>query len=207
MINHIYKISYRFFYEAKYCFSNVYIENKYNKKIDIKLNKIERIISGRLMRINHTGEVCAQALYRAQMLVATNFIFKKKCYKICLEEHNHLLWCRQRLFELNTSPSYLNLLWYILSFIIGLTIGIFGDKYNNSFIMESEKKVVEHLIHHLNIIPTEDYISYNILKKMLLEELDHAIQAKNDGAVMLPSLIQCIMNFQSIIMTSLTYYI
>jgi ubiquinone biosynthesis monooxygenase Coq7 len=160
-----------------------------------------------LMRVNHTGEVCAQALYHGQAVVSRRKEVYEKLQQASIEEGDHLTWCKRRLDELNDHPSYLNLLWYTGSFYIGLLAGLIGDKWSLGFIAETEKQVVLHLKKHLYLLPKEDQRSFHILKKMEEDETRHRDEAIALGAKPLPFLIQKIMQFTSKIMVKISYWI
>lgn len=154
------------------------------------LNKKERQLSGGLMRINHVGEVCAQALYTGQAVTARCKDTKQKLKKAAKEEVDHLNWCQHRIHQLNTHVSYLNPIWYISSLLIGLTAGLGGDKVSLGFLAETEHQVERHLHKHLNKLPVQDKKSRAIVEQMRKEELEHALTAEGAGAIPLPLVIQ-----------------
>jgi len=163
-------------------------------------------ISG-LMRVNYTGEVCAQALYQGQALTSRNIETKQKLEQAGLEEIDHLYWCQSRLQDLNSHVSVLNPIWYIMSFILGLTAGICGDRWNLGFLEETEKQVTKHLEDHLEKLPVQDHKTRVILEQMRDEEAIHAEAANHAGAAELPKIIKLLMRGTSKIMTKLAYWI
>ncbi|WP_338515951.1 2-polyprenyl-3-methyl-6-methoxy-1,4-benzoquinone monooxygenase [Candidatus Legionella polyplacis] len=166
---------------------------------------IEYIIS--LLRIDHTGEICAQALYRSQLFFIRRFGIRRKYIKVGMEEINHLFWCEQRLKELGGSVSKLNLFFYICSFIIGLFVSLFGENISLGFISESEKQVVNHLKSHLKKIPVQDRKTRIILEKMISDEYDHYNFAKDYGGIVFPWFLKKVMKYLSQVMIFSSYYI
>lgn len=160
-----------------------------------------------LMRVNHAGEVCAQALYQGQALTAKLPGIRKQMEEAAQEEIDHLAWCEQRLHELNASPSIFNPFWYAASFAIGALAGVAGDKVSLGFVAETEKQVQSHLQKHLDNIPKDDEATRAILKKMQEDEKQHADLALSAGALTLPQPIQWMMGKVSKIMTHSSYYI
>lgn len=160
-----------------------------------------------LMRINHTGEVCAQALYQGQALTAKLPEIRQEMEHAALEEVDHLAWCSQRLTELNSHESYLNPLWYAGSFSMGAVAGFIGDKWSLGFVAETEHQVCKHLQSHLEKLPEQDYRSKAILSQMHTEELKHATTAIDNGAAELPKPIKFSMTAMSTVMTSTVYYV
>jgi len=160
-----------------------------------------------LMRVDHTGEVCAQALYRSQALVAKEQMTKDYLYHSADEEYDHLFWCKQRLNQLDVKTSLLNPLWYIGSYFIGATAGIVSDKLSLGFIVETEKQVMKHLEEHLGELSIADKRSQAILEQMRLDEMNHHYNAKEKGGIDLPLPIKKIMKAQAKIMTTLAYKI
>jgi ubiquinone biosynthesis monooxygenase Coq7 len=139
-----------------------------------------RHIAG-LMRINHTGEVCAQALYQGQALTARSDSVKKNMQQAADEEVDHLVWCEQRLAELDDHVSYLNPVWYALSFSLGALAGAIGDEWSLGFVKETEDQVCRHLDSHLEQIPLEDQASRAVLTQMKEDEAKHAHMALKEG--------------------------
>lgn len=160
-----------------------------------------------LMRINHCGEVCAQALYRSQALTARNQATKDSMQEAAQEEEDHLAWCEDRLEELGHQPSKLNPLFYALSFGMGTVAGIAGDQWNLGFVAETERQVCEHLQQHLAQLPTTDIKTRQILMAMHEDEAQHAIHAKEKGAAELPPLVKGSMQALSKAMTKTTFYL
>ena len=167
----------------------------------------ERQQIGRLMRVNHTGEVCAQALYHAQSISSRNEAIRATMQQAAIEEGDHLAWCKTRLDELGTHTSYLNPLWYAGSFAIGITAGMVGDAWNLGFLAETEKQVVEHLDRHLKKLPPCDEKSYAILQQMQTDEQHHHDEAMLSGAKELPLLIKQLMRITSALMVKTAYWI
>jgi len=171
------------------------------------LDATERKHAAGLMRVNHVGEVCAQALYQSQKLVARNPEIQEMLDHSGQEEMDHLAWCETRLHELGSHTSYLNPLWYAGSFAIGLAAGLAGDKWSLGFVAETEKQVENHLESHLETLPKEDQRSRAIVDQMRLDEIAHGQAAKNAGGVNLPEPIQKIMQAMSKVMTTTAYKI
>lgn len=167
----------------------------------------ERKQAAALMRINHAGEVCAQALYHGQGLVSRRHDVKEKMQQAALEEGDHLAWCQMRLTELGSHTSYLNPLWYAGSFAIGLTAGLIGDRWSLGFLAETETQVVKHLDNHLQNLPENDKRSYKILWQMREDETHHRDDAIECGAVLLPNWVKKIMGLTSKIMVKTAYWI
>nr|B1XT00.1 RecName: Full=3-demethoxyubiquinol 3-hydroxylase; Short=DMQ hydroxylase; AltName: Full=2-nonaprenyl-3-methyl-6-methoxy-1,4-benzoquinol hydroxylase [Polynucleobacter necessarius STIR1] len=167
----------------------------------------ERKHAAGLMRVNHVGEVCAQALYQSQKLVARNSEIQAMLDYSGQEEMDHLAWCENRLQELGSHTSYLNPLWYAGSFAIGLAAGLAGDKWSLGFVAETEKQVESHLESHLKKLPKEDQRSRAIVDQMRIDEIAHGQAAKNAGGVNLPEPIQKIMHAMSKVMTTTAYKI
>lgn len=163
--------------------------------------------SAALMRINHAGEVCAQALYHSQGLLSRAADVREKMQHAAIEEGDHLAWCGMRLIELGSHTSYLNPLWYVGSFAIGLTAGIVGDKWSLGFLAETETQVVEHLKNQLDLLPSEDTKSQLILLQMQQDESQHRDDAVQAGAKNLPNLLKSLMKFTSKIMVKVSYWI
>ena len=171
------------------------------------LNEQEkRHVSG-LMRINHAGEISAQALYKAQAMTAIDDELKDSMKQSANEESSHLKWCERRLDELGGRTSYLSPIWYFGSFGIGVVAGCFGDKLNLGFIAETEHQVVKHLDSHLEQLPKNDERSRAILEQMRKDELHHAKTAETSGAKNLPKEVRFIMTLVSKIMTKTAYYL
>lgn len=161
--------------------------------------------SSALMRVNHAGEVSAQALYHAQALTARSPLVKHAMQQAALEENDHLAWCEQRLHELGGRTSYLNPLWYMGSFAIGICAGLAGDHWNLGFLAETERQVVKHLDDHLERLPAVDIKTQHILTQMRADEAHHATTAWTAGAVELPPLVKKVMGIFSKVMTRTAY--
>ena len=160
-----------------------------------------------LMRINHTGEVCAQALYQGQALTARLPEVGESMNAAAAEEIDHLSWCEERLKELDSRPSLLNSLFYGLSFSIGAAAGIVGDRWSLGFVAETEKQVCAHLQEHLEKLSPEDNKSEAILTQMLEDEAKHADNAEAAGAAQLPSPVKSAMQVMASVMKQTTYRI
>jgi ubiquinone biosynthesis monooxygenase Coq7 len=161
--------------------------------------------SAGLMRINHTGEVCAQALYLGQARVAKTQETREQLLHAAGEEADHLSWCEQRLKELDSKPSVFNPLWYLGSYAIGLSAGLKGDGWNFGFVAETERQVEAHLAEHLESLPAEDLRSRAILKVMKDDEIRHAEHAEQHGARKLPRPIPKLMALSSRMMKTIAY--
>ncbi len=160
-----------------------------------------------LMRVNHSGEVCAQALYHGQAITAKLPSVRLEMQHAAQEEQDHLAWCEYRLQELNSYPSLLNPVWYSLSFAMGAIAGIAGDQYSLGFVAETERQVSEHLLSHLSQLPPQDQRSKAILEQMNIDELHHRDTALQAGGVDLPKSVQILMTVISKTMTKTSYYI
>lgn len=160
-----------------------------------------------LMRVNHAGEVCAQALYQGQGLTARLTEVRLQMEQAAAEEVDHLAWCEKRLEELNSKPSLLNPLWYMGSLCIGALAGLAGDKWSLGFVAETERQVGAHLREHLNKLPAADLKSKAILTQMHEEERHHAEMARAAGAATLPLPVQAMMKAVSKLMTKTSYYL
>lgn len=167
----------------------------------------QRKHSASLMRINHAGEVCAQALYHGQAVASRSHDVQEKMQQAALEEGDHLDWCKKRLDELDSHTSYLNPLWYAGSFCIGMAAGMIGDKWSLGFVVETERQVIKHLSGHMAILPMQDQRSYQILKRMEQDEAHHRDQAQDAGAHELPAYIKSVMALTSKIMVKTAYYL
>lgn len=169
------------------------------------LSDAERSHAAGLMRINHTGEICAQALYQSQALTARDSKVRAAMEQAAEEEVDHLVWCEQRLDELGSHRSILNPLWYAGSFAIGAAAGIAGDRWNLGFLAETERQVVRHLESHLHDLPQGDARSRAIVAQMKVDEGEHATKAVEQGAAELPGPIKGAMKLSSKLMTSTVY--
>jgi ubiquinone biosynthesis monooxygenase Coq7 len=171
------------------------------------LSDADRRRSAAMMRVNHCGEVCAQALYQGQALTARSRGVRSSMDTAAHEEIDHLQWCQQRLDELGSHTSYLNPLWYSGALGLGLLAGLAGDKWSLGFLAETERQVVRHLDGHLDRLPVEDRKSREIVKQMKEDEAKHAKMAEEAGASDLPQPIQGAMAFTAGIMKTLAYRI
>ena len=171
------------------------------------LNEAERTHAAGLMRVNHTGEVCAQALYQSQALTARSEAIRDAMERAAREEEDHLRWCEQRLAELDSRHSRLNPLWYAGSFAIGGLAGLAGDRWNLGFVAETERQVVRHLESHLRELPTQDQRSRAIVEQMKIDEAEHATLAVEAGAAELPTPVKGLMRLTAKFMTTVAYRI
>lgn len=171
------------------------------------LSENEKQLAARLMRINHTGEVCAQALYQGQALTAKTAAVHQSMQRAAQEENDHLEWCETRLKEFNDHKSFLNPFWYAGSFAMGAMAGIAGDKWSLGFVAETERQVVKHLDDHLKRLPINDKKSRAILEQMKIDEKHHATEAIKAGGAPLPEGIKFAMRQTSKLMTSTVYWI
>lgn len=160
-----------------------------------------------LMRINHVGEICAQALYSGQAFTSRNAQVVDALKQAAAEETDHLAWCESRIHELGGRKSLLNPLWYAGSFTIGAVAGAIGDKWNLGFLAETEHQVSTHLSSHLEKLPTEDVKTRAIIQQMHTDETAHAQEAMNLGAAELPASVKAAMKVSSKIMTTTAYYV
>jgi ubiquinone biosynthesis monooxygenase Coq7 len=160
-----------------------------------------------LMRVNHSGEVCAQALYQGQAITARSPVVKEKMQAAADEELDHLAWCNQRLDELSSHTSYLNVVWYGGALSLGIVAGIIGDRWSLGFLAETEEQVVRHLESHLGTLPPEDDKSRVIVAQMREDEAKHRDMAYEAGAADLPNFIKTMMNISSKVMTKIAYFI
>ncbi|MFK7863832.1 MAG: 2-polyprenyl-3-methyl-6-methoxy-1,4-benzoquinone monooxygenase [Pseudohongiellaceae bacterium] len=158
-----------------------------------------------LMRINHTGEVCAQALYQGQAATAKLAEVRQSMEEAADEEVDHLAWCDERLQQLDSRPSLLNPLWYGLSYGLGAAAGLAGDKWSLGFVAETESQVCEHLQQHQQELPEADQKSHAILDQMISDEREHGETAKNAGGAELPLPIKHAMSLLSVVMKKTTY--
>ena len=170
-----------------------------------EMSDSERKHAAGLMRINHTGEVCAQALYQGQALTAKDAKTREAMEQSAAEENDHLAWCEQRVEELGGRLSLLNPLWYAGSFAIGATAGAIGDKWSLGFVAETEKQVENHLQGHLDEVSEDDERTRAILEQMKADEIEHGQKAMHHGGVDLPSPIQKMMQLTSKLMTKSVY--
>ena len=172
---------------------------------EIVLEEDERRHAAGLMRINHVGEVCAQALYCGQAAVARDEATRAHLLEAAQEETDHLAWCNQRLQELDSRPSLLNPLWYAGSYAIGALAGLRGDGWNLGFVVETERQVEAHIDEHLQSLPPADGRSRAILQVMKPDEARHAAKAENAGARILPQPVPLLMATASRLMKTVAY--
>ncbi len=171
------------------------------------LDDAQRRLSGALMRVNHVGEVCAQALYAAQALGTRDPALRRQFQHAAREETDHLAWTQQRLRELNAHTSLLNPLWYAGSFAIGLLAGRAGDAVSLGFVVETERQVEEHLAAHLRRLPAVDSASRVIVQQMKDDEARHRAAAQAAGAASLPAPLRWAMRLSARAMTTAAHYI
>ena len=177
-------------------------------KVDlVELSSSEKKRSAGLMRINHCGEVCAQALYQGQAMTARLPEVREKMAEAAIEENDHLDWCVSRLNQLGSHTSIFSPLWYVGSFSIGAIAGAVGDKWSLGFVAETEHQVVRHLEDHLVQLPEKDEASRKILEQMKVDEMQHATAALEAGGARLPKPVQVGMKLMSRVMTSTVYYL
>lgn len=167
-----------------------------------ELSPAERSLSGALMRVNHVGEVCAQALYQAQALTARSQALRDQMAAAAREETDHLAWTEQRLRELGDRPSLLNPLWYAGAFALGLAAGRAGDAWSLGFVVETERQVEEHLAGHLSRLPERDLASRAIVAQMKDDEVQHGRAAQQAGATEMPLALRLAMRLAARVMTS-----
>jgi 3-demethoxyubiquinol 3-hydroxylase len=170
-----------------------------------ELTADERRHAAGLMRVNHAGEVCAQALYQAQALTARAAGIREALARAAREEEEHLDWTQQRLAELGARPSLANPLWYAGSFAIGLVAGITGDRTNLAFVVETERQVEAHLTAHMDRLPPGDRKSQAIVEAMRDDEVRHGIAARDAGASELPLPVRILMRAAARVMTFAAY--
>ena len=178
-----------------------------NLKNSYTLTPQEQKMHSKFMRVNHSGEICAQGLYRGQLFFNKNNKIQEELEKAANEELDHLAWCQSRIKELNGKISYLNPILYLGSFTIGSIASIIDEKYNLGFLSETEKQVSLHLESHLRKVSLKDKKTISIIKQMKKDEDKHEASAKSMGATELPSFIQKTMKFTSKIMTASTFRI
>jgi len=171
------------------------------------LSEPERKLSASLMRVNHSGEVSAQALYQGQALTARLDEVRESMERAAEEENDHLVWTEQRLGELCSNKSLLNPVWYCGSFAIGAFAGLLGDKWSLGFVAETEHQVIKHLDSHLKKLPESDAKSEAVLSQMKIDEAHHATLALEGGGAELPWPVKKLMGAMSKVMTTSAYYI
>jgi ubiquinone biosynthesis monooxygenase Coq7 len=181
--------------------------NPADSQEEADLSEEERVRASRLMRINHTGEICAQALYQGQAATAKLDSVRGQMERAADEENDHLTWCQQRIDELGSHTSLLNPVFYAGSFAIGALAGAAGDRWSLGFVAETEKQVVEHLDRHLQRLPGKDTRSRAVLRQMKRDEGRHATTALEAGGARLPLPIRLAMKATSKIMTRTSYWV
>jgi 3-demethoxyubiquinol 3-hydroxylase len=172
-----------------------------------QLSEKERAHAAGLMRVNHVGEVCAQALYQAQKLATSSPELKEKFEQAAREEEDHLAWTSQRLRDLESRPSFLNPLWYAGALAIGFAAGRFGDRASLGFMAETERQVEQHLDGHMKTLPANDHASRAIVEQMRRDEAAHAAAAIGAGGDEVPFPVRALMRAASKVMTRTDYYL
>jgi 3-demethoxyubiquinol 3-hydroxylase len=167
----------------------------------------DRELSAGLMRVNHTGEICAQALYSGQAFVARDARVRDALLSAAAEERDHLAWCRNRLGDLDARPSLLDPLWYTGSFALGFASGLAGDRWSLGFLSETEAQVERHLDGHLERLPADDIGSRQIVEKMREDEIRHGSAGRALGAAELPGVVKAAMGVASRVMTRTAYWV
>src|SRR5436190_19657357 len=182
-------------------------ESPARERPEAELDPAERAHAAALMRVNHVGEVCAQALYQGQALTARDAHAKAALEQAAREEEDHLAWSAERIRELGGRPSLLNPLWYAGSLAIGAFAGAMGDRWNLAFLAETERQVEEHLTGHLGALPTADRRTRAVVAEMRSDEAKHRETAQRLGAAELPGPAKAAMRFASRVMTTIAYRI
>ncbi|SAL03029.1 2-polyprenyl-3-methyl-6-methoxy-1,4-benzoquinone monooxygenase [Caballeronia ptereochthonis] len=176
-------------------------------QLEAQLTEKERAHSAGLMRVNHVGEVCAQALYQAQKLATNSPELKAGFEHAAREEEDHLAWTSKRLKDLESRPSLLNPLWYAGALAIGFVAGRFGDRASLGFMAETERQVEQHLDGHMKTLPANDHASRAIVEQMRVDESAHAAAAIGAGGGEIPFPVRALMRAASRVMTTTAYYI
>lgn len=174
---------------------------------DVAMTEAEKKHAAALMRINHTGEICAQALYQGQALTAKDPAVEAKLNHAAWEETEHLAWTSHRVYELGGRLSLLNPFWYTSSLAMGALAGALGDKWNLGFLAETERQVGAHLQHHLDTLPPQDAKSRAVAQQMFTDEVGHADMAVELGAAELPLPVKVAMRGMSQVMTKTVYWV
>jgi len=182
-------------------------DNPAGEQLEAELNEQQRKHAAALMRINHTGEVCAQALYQGQALTAKLEDVRASMEQAASEEVDHLAWCEERIKELDSHTSALNPLWYAMSFGLGAAAGLAGDRWSLGFVAETENQVCEHLQDHLQKLPESDEKSKAILEQMIVDERQHGETARDAGGAELPLPVKQLMVGFSQVMKKTVYRI
>lgn len=174
---------------------------------EVVLSETERDLAARLMRVNHSGEIAAQALYRGQALVTRDRQLRSELLRAAQEEQDHLAWCAERAGELGAGASALAPIWYLGSLLIGSAAGLIGDRASLGFLAETERQVTEHLDGHLLRLPEHDQRSRAIVERMRDDEMAHQSRALKRGAVALPAPIRLGMRLTARIMTTVSHHL
>lgn len=174
---------------------------------DAPMSDAEKKHAAALMRINHTGEICAQALYQGQAMTARDPIVQEKLNQAAWEETEHLAWTSKRVDELGSHLSFLNPLWYTGSLALGAVAGVMGDKWNLGFLAETERQVGAHLQSHLDSLPPQDAKSRAVVQQMYEDEVSHADMAIELGGEELPLPVKLAMRGMSVVMTKTVYWV
>jgi ubiquinone biosynthesis monooxygenase Coq7 len=174
---------------------------------DAAMDDAEKKHAAALMRINHTGEICAQALYQGQALTARDPLVQAKLNQAAWEETEHLAWTSKRVDELGSHLSLLNPLWYTGSLALGAVAGVLGDKWNLGFLAETERQVGAHLQSHLDGLPPQDAKSRAVVQQMYVDEVSHADMAVELGGAELPLPVKLAMRGMSVVMTRTVYWV
>lgn len=174
---------------------------------DAEMSESSKTLAAALMRVNHSGEICAQALYQGQAMTARDSVARQALEQAALEETEHLAWTERRIEELGGRKSLLNPLWYAGSFALGAVAGLLGDKWNLGFLAETERQVVHHLEGHLQKLPAADRKSRSILEQMKDDETRHATSAVRHGAAELPPPVKVAMRLSSKVMTKTAFWV
>ncbi|RME80695.1 MAG: 2-polyprenyl-3-methyl-6-methoxy-1,4-benzoquinone monooxygenase [Zetaproteobacteria bacterium] len=169
---------------------------------EAELSPREKRLSAALMRVNHAGEICAQALYQGQSIIARDPRIAERLQKASIEEADHLNWCLRRIEELGGRRSLLDPLWYLGSLAIGIAAGIPGDRWNLAFLAETERQVAEHLDGHLRRLPPSDARTRAIVEQMKEDELKHKSTAEQLGAAEMPGFVRKLMRLAAKVMTT-----
>ena len=171
------------------------------------LNEHEKKRTAALMRVNHCGEICAQALYQGQSLTARDTAVQQQLHHAAQEETEHLAWTARRVHELGGHLSILNPLWYGSSLAVGALVGLLGDKWNLGFLAETERQVGAHLQRHLDKLPPQDQKSRAVVSQMYVDETRHGDMAAQLGGAELPAPVKRAMRMSSRVMTGTTYWV
>lgn len=174
---------------------------------EASMDEAEKKHAAALMRINHTGEICAQALYQGQALTARDPLVQEKLKQAAWEETEHLAWTSKRVDELGSHLSVLNPLWYSGSLALGAVAGLLGDKWNLGFLAETERQVGAHLQSHLDSLPAQDAKSRAVVQQMYVDEVSHADMAIELGGEELPLPVKLAMRGMSVVMTKTVYWV